>query len=324
MDLGSSPDAVIMPQLTAGRYLQATAQLGSPFPHATMATLRKLPAQVVDQEMVNLFGKALTAAPDPSRSTAGMACLSISSAAGSTSVLHVSAGSSIVLQSSSVGDAYLSLGLLAAPTSQPLLHLVLVPSTPESVHVPDTGQPTDWLLGVQTNAIGVLKVCGQGAKQPGPGSTAYRAEAADGEMQSGWSPVTDASAVGGRTARLAAGTSVPAFTNDGFSKWFIPNPGLYDVWYRVRVSDSSGGLQEMTLGVWDGTAPGWVVKKAYASSQFGPSYSWVKVASGIFPPDQHFIRFQASFISQTEPTTVRTDWFIDEAALLPIGSTPPS
>jgi hypothetical protein len=324
MALDASLDDVIMPQLKAGTYLDATSQLGSPLPHATIATLRTLPAQVVDQEMVNLFGKALSAAPDPSPSTAGMTCLSITSAAGSTSVLEVSAGSSIVLLSSSVGDAYLSLGLLEVPTSQPLLHLVLVPSTPESVHLPDTGKPTDWLLGVQTNVIGVLKVCGEGIKEAGPGSTAYQAEAADGQMENGWSPVTDASAVGGRAARLAAGTSVPAFTNDGFSTWFLPHPGLYDVWYRVRVSDSSGELQEMNLGVWDGTAPGWVVKKAYAPSQFGPSYAWVKVASGIFPPDQHFIRFQASFISQTGPTTVRTNWFIDEAALLPIGSPPPS
>jgi hypothetical protein len=324
MELDRGLDDVIMPQLRAGSYLEATSQLGSPVPHATVDTLKQLPTQVVDREMVNLFGKALTVTPDPSRSTQGVPCRRINSPAGSTIDLQVTAGESIVLVSSGDGDAYFFLGFLNPPTSQPVLQVFIPSSTPESVHMPNTGKPTVWLLRIQTNAVGLLQICGEGIQQGQTANIAYKAAAVDGQLGSGWSAVSDSAATGGRAARLAAGTSILSYTNDLFTTWFIPNPGLYDVWYRVRVAHAAGARPDLTLGVWDGTASTWVVSRAYASNQLGSVYSWVKVAAGIFPVDQHYVQFQASFIGLSGPATLSTDWFLDEAAIVPIGSPPPA
>jgi hypothetical protein len=324
MQLDRGLDDVIMPQLTAGTYLAATSQLGSPVPHATIESLKQLPRQVVDQEMLNLFGSALTVTPDPGRSTAGLTCRSINALAGATIDLQAAAGQPIVLLSSNGGDAYLFLGFLNSPTSQPVLQVSLLTSTSELIHIPNTGKSIDWLLRIQTNAVGVLKVCGAGIRQAQADSNGYSLEAASGQLDRGWSAVSDSAATGGRAAKLAAGTNVFSYTNDAFPTWFIPTPGLYDLWYRVRVANAASARPEMTLGVWDGTGRGWVGSKTFAPNQVGSTYSWVKVSTGLHPMPEHFVQFQASFTAQFGPATLSTDWFVDEAAMVPIGSAPPS
>jgi hypothetical protein len=324
MQLDRGLDDVIMPQLRAGAYLAATSQLGSPVPHGTVENLKRLPRQVVDQEMLNLFGSALTVNPDPGRSTAGLTCRSVTSQAGSTLDLQAASGQPITLVSSNGGDAYLFLGFLNSPTSQPVLQMSLLASTPEVIHVPNTGKSIDWLLRIQTDAVGVLKMCGAGIQQARADSNGYSLEAANGQLDRGWSAVSDPAATGGRAAKLAAGTNVFSYTNDAFPTWFIPTPGLYDLWYRVRVASGSGARPEMTLGVWDGTARGWVGSKTFAPNQVGSAYSWVKVSTGLHPMPEHFVQFQASFTAQIGPATLSTDWFVDEAAMVPIGSPPPA
>jgi hypothetical protein len=81
---------------------------------------------------------------------------------------------------------------------------------------------------------------------------------------------------------------------------------------------------EMTFGLWDGTARAWVASTSFAPNQASASYSWIKAAAGITPQSQHSVQFLATFNTQGGPTTLSTDWFVDEAVLMPIGSPPPA
>ena len=153
-------DNKIMPQLVAARYFAATDELGSPVSLATLETLRRLPARAVDQVMLNLFGGALTVKPDIKRSTDGLLCRSVDSAAGSTLDVEVPNRQPLVLQSSTGGDVYLSLGFLGSPSSEPMQHVLIAPATPEWIHVPDTGRAVIWHLRIKTAVMGVVQVCG--------------------------------------------------------------------------------------------------------------------------------------------------------------------
>jgi hypothetical protein len=79
----------------------------------------------------------------------------------------------------------------------------------------------------------------------------------------------------------------------------------------------------MTLGLWDGTARVWVASRSIAPNQAGASYSWIKAAAGVAPPSKHYVQFLATFTTQSG-TALSTDWFVDEAVLVPIGSPVPA
>lgn len=318
--LDRSLDPKIMPQLTARTLFAASSQLGSPVPLPTLETLRQLPRQAVDFEMVNLFGETLTVTADRSRSMAGLPCQTVDSRAGSTMDILVSSGQSIALVPSRNGEAWIFLTLVAPPTSEPLHKVALVAETPEWVHLPVTGSSALWRLRVQTTNVGAIHLCGNATLEINQaGGNVYRAEAEDGVLSPGWSIVADGAASRGRAAKLAGGTSVVSFKNDAFGTWTVPNPGLYDVWYRVRVTNPAGSTPEMTLGLWDGTARTWVASMTFAPNQADTSYSWAQAATGVSPSREHYVQFLATFTAQAGPATLSTDWFVDEAVLVPIG-----
>jgi hypothetical protein len=324
MALDRRLDMVIMPQLTAQSLFQASSELGSPVPIPTIASLGKLPWQAVDFEMANLFGDAFTVTTDNSSALTGLACQTVNSTSGSTIDIRATAGQSITLRSSRGGEAWLFLGFLGDPTSEPLHKVAVAPATRQLVHLPDTGKPAPWRVRIQTKDAGDVEVCGNATFEANrPAENPYRAKAANGELSPGWSVVQDASASTGRAAKLARGTSVTSFKNDGFGTWTIPNPGLYDVWFRVRVANPAEAKPEMTLGLWDGTARVWVASRSIAPNQAGASYSWIKAAAGVAPPSKHYVQFLATFTTQSG-TTLSTDWFVDEAVLVPIGSPVPA
>jgi hypothetical protein len=154
MALDRPLDNVIMPQLTARRYFAAIDQLGSPVPTSTPRTLDQLPASAVDQEMITLFRDGLTV----KTASSSIGPCRIDDTTGSNTQFQVPSGGTVVLRSSRSRLVSLSLGVLA-PTSRPLLDVQITDTTPQLVHVPDTGKPIVWRLTVDTTSVGDLQVC---------------------------------------------------------------------------------------------------------------------------------------------------------------------
>lgn len=319
MDVNRLIDDGIVPALNPKDFLSATDELGSPIPHKTFDALPHLPPQAVDRVMVNLFGEALSLTPDATRSSHGLPCRVVDSTLGSTIDLHAANGELIMLLSSKGGNAALYLGLESPPGAVPLRQVLLEPATPEWVHLPDTGKPVIWQLRITTGSIGQLRVCGAASLQVFETATnLYSADAAVGTPDTGWSVVPDVAASGGRSAKAASGIHV-SYSNDWFGSPHVPDPGAYDVWFRVRVKTPSGLTPEMTLGLWD-VAGGWVGSNVYQANQLGADYRWVKVATDVTPVPGNSVVFLASFQG-----SLGTDWYVDEAVMLPTGKAyPPS
>jgi len=319
MALHSPMDEGLMPSLVPAQYFPAIDQLGSPVPLATVDTIRRLPPAAVDRVMVNLFGATLRANPNPSRSADRLPCRQVDSTAGSTMDMQVRNAESIMLQSTQGGRANLFLGYLNPPTLSPVQQVQLEAATPEWVHVPDTGKPILWQLRITTAPMGMVKVCGNGTLQVQErANNTYRAEAATGTLDPGWSSVPDSGASGGLAAKAAAGT-YKSYSNDVFLSPVVPVAGAYDVWYRVRVTSAAGKAPEMTLGLWDDQKAAWVGSTKYRADQMGTSYSWVKVAESVTPSAGHSVQFIASFSDR-----LGTDWYVDEAVMVPNGAPAPA
>lgn len=325
MALDRSLDDTIMPQLRAGPYLGATSELGSPVTPATLDSLRRLPWLPVDQEMVNLFGDAMRTNTDRGRPITGMPCKSIDSKTGTTVDLQVPDGQWIMLQSTKSGEALLFLSFLGPPSSGPLRDMQLMPSIPNWIYLPNTGRVVMWRLRIQTTAVGFVQVCGASSLQgDSPTGPLYGAEAESGVLDAGWSVVPDAAASAGHAAKLESGTQVVSFKNDSFGRWVEPIPGFYDVWYRVKVTSTAGATPEITLGLWDGTARTWVSSARFAPNQVGTEYSWVKVTTEAAPRPGHLVQYLATFNAQFGPATLSTNWYVDQAVMVPAGSAPPA
>jgi hypothetical protein len=315
MELDRSLDEVIMPQLKARTYLAAISELGSPVPSSTPSDLNRLPHQPVDEEMVNLFGKALSVGTGASTTSAGMHCQTVDSSLGSTFDFEIPGNQSLTLQATKGGDAFLLLGFLDPPPSVPLKRVRLAPNTLTSVHIPDTGQSTIWRLRIQTLDVGALDVCS--AVNPRVSRSDHYADRAGGfTLGPGWSAVADPAASSGRAAMAAFGAPGP---QGAFGSGFLPAPGSYDVWYRVRVSQAAGVKEEMTLGVVDIDTSKFLASTTLRPIQLRSAYSWVLVAANVVAPEGHLIRFQANVAAR-----LSTDWFIDGATMVPAGSPAPS
>jgi len=315
MALNRSVDERIMPQLNAGPYLAATDELGSPVPKPTMSTLYQLPPDAVDRVMINLFGNALRVVSDDNgRSIKGMPCQDVDSSTGALIDLRVSEGQSVMLQSAKGGEAYFFLGFLTDPVSQPLQHLKLLPAAQQWVHLPQTGKPIQWRLWIRTSGLGTVKVCGGERAQLNSLAAFYFGHAAAGQLDNQWSSVVDAASSNGSAAKGAHGTST-TYHNCLFGKPFVPSPGTYDLWYRVRVSRSTVAEPQMKLGTWDEQAGGWVGSNIYGASQIGTDYSWIRVAHSVTAPPGHPLQFLASFSNR-----LSADWYVDDAVLVPIST----
>jgi hypothetical protein len=310
-------DNGILPQLLVKDYLAATNELGSPVPPATVATLRQLPPIAVDRVMLNLFGDALTVSSDNSRSVQGMSCQTVEAPTENTMDLQVTDEQTIMLRSSSNGDAALFLSFLNPPGREPLKLLPLQAGAQEWVHVPNTGKEITWQLRIQLRAAGTVRVCTPGGAQTNsPGS--YRAEAETFTLGAGWSSVPDAAATDGKSAEASSG-SRSLLGSGAFGKAFVPATGTYDLWYRVRVANPTSGSAEMVLAVTDVTTNTYMAAKTYSPHEATTTYSWLLVAAGVQPTAGHLMRFQTNIAGR-----LSTAWFVDEAAMVPAGSPIPT
>lgn len=151
-----------------------------------------------------------------------------------------------------------------------------------------------------------------------------QAEGESGSLGTGWSSVANANASGGFEAKALSGTTVG--NADLFGVSFVPPAGAYDIWYRLRVTSSSGSTPEMTVGLWNDTTGVYVPggSTTLAANQVPITYTgtgtnWIKVnpTSPLVPTSGSHIRFRA-----VTAGTLGTDWFVDEAVMVPINMLP--
>jgi hypothetical protein len=205
------------------------------------------------------------------------------------------------------GDASLFLSFLNPPEPQPLKHIQLQAGVPEWVHLPNTGKQIVWRLRIQFSDSDAVRLC---ISQP----ATYRDYGQTFTFGSGWSSVIDPVASDGKSAEAITGTRTGAF---GVA--FVPAPGVYDIWYRVRVAKASGTSTEMTLTLTDVTSNRYVAAKTFRPNEAGTTYSWLLVAANVSPSPGDLMRFQTNAV-----VGLSTNWYVDVAAMVAAGSSVPS
>jgi hypothetical protein len=313
MSMGNLIDARTMWALHAGEYLAARDELGSPVAPLPASNLPNLPSWAVDRVMVNLFGDRLTLSSSSSESL-NLPCRNVDSSTASTLEFQVPDNQTLTLQPTQAGYADLFLGFLNPPASPSLKRIDLQASEPLFLHVPNTGKPVVWQLWIRTTDVGTLRVCSDVAPMVTRLSR-YVDPAASFTPGQGWSYVFDAASSNHWASKASAGTPGP---EGAFGASFIPTPGVYDIWYRVRVADNSVKTPEMLLTIVDIDASRYMSAASFSPNQVGTAYRWVLVASNVTPATNHPMRFQTNIAAQ-----LSTDWYIDEAAMVPAGNLMP-
>ena len=137
-----------------------------------------------------------------------------------------------------------------------------------------------------------------------------QAEAESGALGTGWTNAADAAASGGHTANLASGT---LSTNaDLWGTSFVPAPGVYDLWVRMKTTVATSATAQLQIGLWDATSSAFVTSTTYAPNQTTTGYQWYRVAASVTPTATHNMQVRAV------TTATTTDaWQIDESALVP-------
>lgn len=321
----SAPDLVtyryldngVLPQLFTRDYLAATKELGSPASASTVMGLQQMPSDsgsYVDRVMGNLFGDALTVQAIHPTLPVTLSCVTADSSAGTALDFQIPDDQLLMLESSKSGDAFLFLGFVNPASSEPVKSIKLQGSTPVFLHLPNTGKSIVWRLRIETLGLGNVSAC---SESPGriSRSTRYYSDAASFTLGPGWSPAPDVAADGNTAAKAAAGTPGP---QGAFGGTFVPAPGAYDVWYRVRVAKWSDPTSQVVLGLVDVDASRYLAASTVPPIQFTDRYIWVLVASGVRPVGEDRIRFQTNITAK-----LSTDWYIDEAAMVPVGTPMP-
>ena len=314
MELNRTLDDTIMPQLNAADLFVAADKLGSPVRVIAPSMLGNLQAQAVDREMLNLFGGAISVVQDRSRSTQGMACQVIDSAAGSNLDFQLRSSESVMVQSSKDGDAYLYVAAFGRYPSLPVRRMPITAQTPEWVRLPDTGSTVPWQLRIQTLDLGSVVVCSSTTPRVSR-TTTFRADVHAFVLGPGWSVVPDRGASLGRALRAAAGTPGP---QGAYSDGFIPTPGSYDVWYHVRVANTSGATGEIVLGLVDVDAAQYAASQILRANDASTAYGWLQVASDLPLKQGHVVKFQTNIANR-----LTTDWYVDQAVMVAAGSPTP-
>jgi hypothetical protein len=151
-----------------------------------------------------------------------------------------------------------------------------------------------------------------------------QAEGESGVLGTGWSSGGNVNASAGNEAKAASGTV--AGNADLFGTAFVPPPGAYDVWFHMRVTSGAGSQKEMTLGLWDTSIAAYVPGgfSTFSANQIPSGYTsnatnWVKanITTPIVPTPGHRMQFRA-----VTTLTLGTDWFVDEAVLVPVDMLP--
>jgi hypothetical protein len=110
---------------------------------------------------------------------------------------------------------------------------------------------------------------------------------------------------------------VPAV--DLFGTAWQPLAGTYTIYFRVRVASNVSNSGAMNFGAWDTTGGFYTssVTTLVPSAFAGITYQWIPFSTAPFTPIAgHNIQFRCQTGS-----TLTTDWFVDEAVLLPFSST---
>jgi hypothetical protein len=307
-------DAETMWALRAGDYLVARDELGSPVPPLASGNLDHLPSWAVDRVMVNLFGDALALQPANSQSTEPAMCQNVDTSKGSLLSFKIRDDQIIALTSSKSGEAALSLGFMNPPSPAWVKTLNVPASTPVQLHLPSTGKHVTWQLRIQTSDVGTVQVCSSVPPLVNV-LNQYPEVAASFGLGHGWSYVPDVAATTGWAAKAAAGTLGP---EGAFGGRFIPAPGAYDIWYRVRVAGNAGKTPEMVLGVVDEELGKYVGQAGVRPNQVGGGYRWMLVASNVTPTPGHRLKFQANIAAP-----LSTDWYLDKAVMVAAGTPMP-
>lgn len=180
---------------------------------------------------------------------------------------------------------------------------------------PATGQPSiggsaDIGFGDgATPTVGTYQLYGVFAT-PWTAAQNLQAEAESGNLGGGWTSVVDAAASGGHAAKAASGTA--SGNADLFGTSYVPQVAQYDMWVRLKVTSAASSTAQMQIGLWDVTSAGFVASTTLAPNQASTSYVWIRVVANTFPTASHNMQFRA-----VTTATLGTDWFIDEAALVP-------
>lgn len=141
-----------------------------------------------------------------------------------------------------------------------------------------------------------------------------QAEAESGTLGTGW---TSQAGAGGNSnaleAKCASGTV--ATNADTFGTAFIPPAGTYDIWFRMKVTTNVGSNLEMTVGLWDNIAAAYVAggSTTFNRTAMTTAYVWYRAGAGVTPTAGNAMRFRA-----VTALTLGTDWFIDEAVMVPL------
>ena len=141
-------------------------------------------------------------------------------------------------------------------------------------------------------------------------TASLQAEAEGGTLQSGWTSQANAAASAGNEAKCASGTVINH--SDIFGAIFSPATGVYDCWFRIKVTSAAGNVAEMLCGLHDATSGDNSQSTTLKANQVTTSYAWYRVATNVTMPLAH----ASQFIANTQ-ATLGTDWFIDEAVLVP-------
>lgn len=138
-----------------------------------------------------------------------------------------------------------------------------------------------------------------------------QAEAESGTLGTGWTSQANAAASAGNEAKVASGTTTG--NADTWGTAFVPAPGTYDMRVRVKVTSAAGSSNEMKIGLYNSTDSTYVASTTLKPNQVTTGYAWYTVAAGVTPTAAKSMRFRAETVA-----TIGTDWFIDEAVLLPL------
>lgn len=138
-----------------------------------------------------------------------------------------------------------------------------------------------------------------------------QSEAELGVLGTGWTSQAGAGANSNALeAKCASGTL--AGNADTFGSPWVPAVANYDIWFRVKVTTNVGSALEMTLGLWNDTDSVFVGSTTFNRTAMTTSYAWYRAAVGVVPTATKNMRFRA-----VTALTLGTDWFIDEAIMVP-------
>jgi hypothetical protein len=211
-------------------------------------------------------------------------------------------------------DAGWAVGI-GSTANEPLVGLLW--QNPPNAGQPGAGSTTDVGFGETTSPNqNVTKQYGIVAAPFSTTPASLMAEAESGTLGTGWTSIADAGSSGGNAAKCASGTA--SGNRDIWGTSWIPPAGVYDTWVRMRVASVASSTSQMQIGLWDddggGGSGAYVASTTYAPNAAGlsTSYVWVRICTDVTPTATHHMRFRA-----VTTATTTTDWFIDQAVLVP-------